>query len=586
MTGMGARSQTRNRGPLGSALRTLRIRGAWGGEPQRGMTIPELLVAISILAILFGLLFLPLLKAFGYMHTTNVRMDVQDSARTAFETLVREVSDATEIYDNRNDATLSSLCLVLPRTLASPTNPVYVQWFVGLSVADQPYRNTLETENAVQSSVVLDTDNGVAELMTPGNDVGYVLFRAQETATPGNPAIYVMDQATGLPAVLDDSRRQMATALLNTTGTGSPVDRRGYLERSTNPDVLGITALTPTARADVAWPSLVRVENPPGTFTAMWSVKPGLHFEAKAARDEPLDPVSTGGSAYRAPNGIAYASLFQADHGHWQTIRDASGGGSYGVRAGQYYTAMGAGDDYYVMLTGSPTPVFNISYYLEQLAAGSPDRYPAALLPSPTDPVLPYWPGMAFLVDPIRGTVQFRVDAPVRAASATDPPGQPPAPFVVDGIQDTTEIEANWVIPDVDRVLRLRDASDPRYANYSHTRIAPETMRVMADDGSGWRTFTPSTTADVSPGQFTFDADTGTLSFDPTEAQGFTSIRAWYQLQTNVPDTASPGVEPVTASYYTKEVWKLSLSLRGYDTDTGKAIPFHLTATVRPRNLR
>ena len=82
---------------------------------SRGMTLPEILSAIAILSILFGLLFMPLMKAFGYMHTANTAISVQNSARTLFESVTREISDAIYIYDNCDDPTLASLIVVLPQ---------------------------------------------------------------------------------------------------------------------------------------------------------------------------------------------------------------------------------------------------------------------------------------------------------------------------------------------------------------------------------------------------------------------------------------------------------------------------------------
>lgn len=99
------------------------VRARCGRERMRrrphGMSLPELLVAISILSILFGLLILPVMKAFGFIQTSTVRVEAQSVGRGVFETLVREVSDALYIYDNKDDPTESSLIMVSPSGLGS-----------------------------------------------------------------------------------------------------------------------------------------------------------------------------------------------------------------------------------------------------------------------------------------------------------------------------------------------------------------------------------------------------------------------------------------------------------------------------------
>ena len=116
-------------------------------------------------------------------------------------------------------------------------------------------------------------------------------------------------------------------------------------------------------------------------------------------------------------------------------------------------------------------------------------------------------------------------------------------------------------------------------------------MRVMVGhpdpldaDRYVWESYTRATERTLlSRGEFWFDEETGQLSFDPNEAGNWDEsykIRAWYQLQTNVqrrnqnePVDSTDG-HSMTASYFTKEVLRLTLALRAYDADTGQVQPF------------
>lgn len=280
-------------------------------------------------------------------------------------------------------------------------------------------------------------------------------------------------------------------------------------------------------------------------------------------------------------------------------------------------------------------PVFNLTRYQQRIARwrqgpGPNDTpnsfwdqfnpYDPALLPS--DPNEPYWPEMAFTIDVSRGVVEYLIDPPVRepkrhnGQDQPQPPG-PLAPFQVpysdpgdpEYIPPPDGNTSDWLIPDV---LRARYSArfgnqDPNAEGGPTTwiRIPASTVRVMVgqprvpgDPSQGyiWKSYVRASQRTLlNAGEFCFDEMTGLLSFDPDETGNWTpetKIRAWYQIQTNVQrrndneDMDSTNGHTVTASYCTKEVLKVLVGLRAYDTGSGRAASFQLTATVRPRNLR
>lgn len=672
---------------------------AGGRRSERGFTLAEMLVVVAILGVLFGLLFLPLMKAFGYIHTGNVRVGVQNAGRMIFEQMTREIADATYVYDNADDPLQCTLVMVLPHGVGANANqtppasvsqvpillppgpgldygvttPLHVHWGLFLTRAldaagnPTPYANEWE----VESRDLRGTANPDFSLEVPDNF--YRIFRAEYYPNNTNAAADAGAKAYVLPVVLTSDPlarpsdfREPGELIDDSLYPGkrgdnqyrnSPVTaRRRHLMEQRGL----VVALSPRQDVDAAWALFAPSTN-------RYSVKPGLRFESLAAQNEVLDPVVTG--------GMPYASGYRADYGHWQVVRrktwstpqkldlwarffqvfdvrvnqDYSFSG--GSRVRQYYVSIGRDDSsggsattvpgaYYVWrLTGSePTtgnwpatdvPTFNMTRYKQNIdrfrqgpgPADDPvafwndyNPYDPALLP--TDPTEPYWPEMAFLIDADRGKVEFLIDPPVREPEAGEP--QPPgalAPFQVpytpEGIAPPNGSTADWIIPDV-----ARARASAIYGNQdagveggptTWIRIPAQTMRVMVGrpvDPSAptgaytWRAYTRvSNRADLGQNEFWFDELTGQLSFDSDqpelcELDGLTKIRAWYQIQTNVQrrndraDIDSTDGNSVSASYLSKEVLRVSLALRAYDSDSGRAQPFQLSATVRPRNLR
>jgi prepilin-type N-terminal cleavage/methylation domain-containing protein len=686
---------------------------------SRGMTLPEILAAIAILSILFGLLFMPLMKAFGYLHTANTAISVQNSARTLFESVTREISDAIYIYDNCDDPTLASLIVVLPQgagtnvsqvpstgssvpILINPgpgldygvNTPVHVHYQIALtrSLERQPdgtmapasYWNQWEMESQDLRGAGLDQ---IAE--NPRRDNLYRLVRLEylpsaQDPTTAQPEVRPYLLRAILPSDFDPSqpdqfrepgwlvdeslfpRKPKGTGIPPLCNSVAVANRRWRLEENGL-----LVGLTPKEDVDVAW---VTYTPPPSGSPAgtpgTWSAKPLIRFEPLAVVNEALDPVTQPGASYPA--------TYRADYGHWQwKRRKAWSHPGYGTSsqlpawaryfqvfsievrrrygnqpAVTYYVSAGRTDSasgvpatdtshYYVWrLTdrepvdgawpASDQPTFDMTRYkarIEAFRQGPPSSdqqlafwqstnpYDTNLLPSPGG-TEPYWPEMAFLADVERGSINFRVDAPVRppvanpvtSAFEPQPPG-PLAPFQApyfgtgpDAVPAPDGERTDWLIPDV-----ARAATSSNYRNSDGTtwiRIVPETMRVMVGQpingdpaqGYTWSVFTRVAEGTLpGRGQFCYDENYGLLTFAEEDASlwdGNTKIRAWYQLQTNVqrayassPINSADGIS-VSASYLTKEVIRFTLGLRGYDKDTGKAHPFQLTSTIRPRNLR
>ncbi|MCC6442314.1 MAG: type II secretion system protein [Armatimonadetes bacterium] len=67
---------------------------------ERGFTLVEMLVVIAITAILFGLIFGPLVQSFNLTRQANTQVEAQDAARIALDQVTRELGDAMIVFDN------------------------------------------------------------------------------------------------------------------------------------------------------------------------------------------------------------------------------------------------------------------------------------------------------------------------------------------------------------------------------------------------------------------------------------------------------------------------------------------------------
>jgi len=120
-----------------------------------GITLIELLVSLSILVILFGLLFLPMLTGINLFHQGKARAETQDVVRHAMEQMQREMSQAMFVYTNTDyintsDPTnpltvLSRIDFVLPQKdssgeLITPLQPSdkFISYYVRLADPTKP----------------------------------------------------------------------------------------------------------------------------------------------------------------------------------------------------------------------------------------------------------------------------------------------------------------------------------------------------------------------------------------------------------------------------------------------------------------
>lgn len=103
------------------------------GRRSLGFTMIELLVSLSILVLLFGLLFVPMLTGMNLFHRGKKATEVQAAAQTAMAQMQQELAQAMYVYPNDNylydgvpTAVPSRIDFILPKnvltggTLLSP----------------------------------------------------------------------------------------------------------------------------------------------------------------------------------------------------------------------------------------------------------------------------------------------------------------------------------------------------------------------------------------------------------------------------------------------------------------------------------
>ena len=85
-----------------------------------GFTLVEVLVAAGLLVIILGLLFIPISSSLGYFRTATARADAQTVARSALDTMARELAEAMyvqlDMYDN-------SMVAFVPPLRVNPDDP-------------------------------------------------------------------------------------------------------------------------------------------------------------------------------------------------------------------------------------------------------------------------------------------------------------------------------------------------------------------------------------------------------------------------------------------------------------------------------
>jgi prepilin-type N-terminal cleavage/methylation domain-containing protein len=78
----------------------MRVRG---GYRQSGFTLVEILVAMALMMILFGMLLYPVVQSMRYFRTTTARADAQTVARNALDVMAREIAAAMYVQLDMED---------------------------------------------------------------------------------------------------------------------------------------------------------------------------------------------------------------------------------------------------------------------------------------------------------------------------------------------------------------------------------------------------------------------------------------------------------------------------------------------------
>jgi prepilin-type N-terminal cleavage/methylation domain-containing protein len=95
----------------------MRVRG---GYRQSGFTLIEILVAMALMMILFGMLLYPIVQSMRYFRTTTARADAQTVARNALDTMAREISEAMYVQLDMED---NSVIAFIPPLRVDPSDP-------------------------------------------------------------------------------------------------------------------------------------------------------------------------------------------------------------------------------------------------------------------------------------------------------------------------------------------------------------------------------------------------------------------------------------------------------------------------------
>ena len=164
------------------------------GCHSSGFTMIELLVSLSILLLLFGLLFLPMLTGMNLFYQGKARTETQATARNALEQMQREISRAMFVYVNTDYintsasttplAVPSRIDFILPQTdtngIVTPLQPqdAYISYYVRLP-------DTSKASDAEDSD-----GNGIRDALTATSGAQpnlHVLYRAEYSPLSASP---------------------------------------------------------------------------------------------------------------------------------------------------------------------------------------------------------------------------------------------------------------------------------------------------------------------------------------------------------------------------------------------------------------
>ncbi len=86
----------------------------------RGFTLVEVLIAAMLVAIVIGMLLIPIVNSIGYFRAATARGDAQNVARNALDTMAGELSEAAYVWQDMDDNTLLAFA---PPLRVDPSDP-------------------------------------------------------------------------------------------------------------------------------------------------------------------------------------------------------------------------------------------------------------------------------------------------------------------------------------------------------------------------------------------------------------------------------------------------------------------------------
>lgn len=572
---------------------------------KRGFTLLEILTVLALTIIIMGLVFYPVAKSFSMTRQAEVMVRAQDDARQALSLLSRDLANAMYVYDNTRDAInfpvvnrvgdpvvvpvmYAKVDMVLPRMRgycphdpshtpggvprgdeAAPVCPVcarvlelkpveplapdtkIVRYFVGLQDPTQPYANGF-----------------VNKLTTVSTDNTYVLYRAEFDVWSNR----LFPEAMSVSERLSDPNFFYRSEL-NANG-----ETYAQAWKSISRPIVSI------ANTD-----LIKLD-----FDADGSplVTPTVRFTPTAIYNDPMVPTTD------SDDNPEYAdtppTVYKASYGHWVlpyevTIEPEDTPDFY------FRTMPGLGGSqspdpptdmcvYRIAHSGSGGSklIFNISHY-ERTRENSPLGV-GEIVPKAVD-----GPQRAFLVDTVRGTVDFAF--PVCDSSASNENN-----MVLSRVLDSDGV--NTIIEGMRRVL-VNDTVD-RILNGS--LLVPGSVRVIAPGAQPDESFgkpvlytrVPFLLYDPGPNQFSvdpyYDEQKGvasvnfhtlqTVSGNPGIPLPSGKVMLYYEVQNNRKG------DRIRASYCTKSLMTVIMGIRIYNPIGGRPESVELTNKVKLRNVR
>ena len=127
---------------------------------QFGFTLIEILVAITLLIILMGLVFLPILSAYGYVQKVRDSIELRQNTNAVISDIKDNLSKAVKVYDIAPDG--SSITFVIEDT-SNPSRAILVRYMRSLNY---PFNGDGEYAK-VNFADVLDSEFRLSNLYSP-----------------------------------------------------------------------------------------------------------------------------------------------------------------------------------------------------------------------------------------------------------------------------------------------------------------------------------------------------------------------------------------------------------------------------------